>query len=152
MFGANGVLLCLYAPYGDWEISLAELIAMLCLSFICYAASLKEFFATHKNSEAETFQQANPVLDGIINVSAVVVLAFMGGVFAIGVSHRGYIELRMSKIRKDRMVMNLHIKAAQDRLKTRNAAIVKRQREQKFALLKKKAKGKLTPADEAKLR
>ena len=44
----------------------------------------------------------------------------MALVFVIGISHRVYVELRMSKIRKDRMVMNLHIKAAQDRLKTRN--------------------------------
>jgi hypothetical protein len=26
IFGFNGVLLCLYRPYKDWEISLAELI------------------------------------------------------------------------------------------------------------------------------
>ena len=34
MFGFNGVLLCLYQPYKDWEISLAEAIAMLALSLL----------------------------------------------------------------------------------------------------------------------
>jgi hypothetical protein len=50
---------------------------MLALSLICYAASLKEFFQTHKRSDSDSFQTMLPILDMIINVNAVIVLAFM---------------------------------------------------------------------------